>query len=254
MTHNLIKRSEVNHLSHKGRGDSFIWSSVCVLGLMFLLSVAGCKKSPFDRTRNGDPGAAGAFGVAGGFGIFNGELSTGGGAFLYPGGENAGLSFADRSDPITARSIRFNWTGQPTQAGGPGNFAGFDLMHTIDFGSYATTPGRNLTAANYSQAVFYFRGSLAADTYAKVEVAADGVSGPPADGCLILSTDGSNPEAGTCPAVRTLTANWQQGMISIPHAALANVKDFFKVTLIYNQPSGAGQGGVIYVDAINYKP
>ena len=52
------------------------------------LAIVGCKKSPFDRTENATGPAALAGFSSGNFALFRDELRTGGGAFLYPGGDN----------------------------------------------------------------------------------------------------------------------------------------------------------------------
>jgi hypothetical protein len=250
--------------------------------LPFALLLASCNKSPFDRTQNALGGALGTAGPsAGAFVIFSDELRTGGGAFLYPGGENQTLSFADRSNPISQRSIRYSWTGgdvswpggcTPTEH----TFAGFDLMDTPTLATYSSTPGRDLHLGGYTTATFYSHGSLSTNTVLKVEVAASGVAGgcvnPPQVPCLILYANASDltayqnysaPPTEVCPAM-PLTGNWQSYSIPIG-SAIANssqpafaIKDFFKATFVFTPlfvgSTAPGQGGTVYFDVIQYQP
>ena len=239
------------------------------------LLLVGCNKLPFDRTSNGSGGGpTGAFTGTNSFVIFNSELLTGGGAFEFPGSEGQSLSFSDTSNPISHRSIRYSWTGQPVSnpSGVPNPesaFAGFDLMDTATLDTYASTLGRNLQTPNYGKATFYARGSLSTNTVLKIEVSDDGNVNTAAP-CIVLSANGTDPTPGPSGAcsvngsvfnplampTRTLSSSWQQFTITIPNSALANIKDFFKATFVYTNPGTApvGQGGTAYVDVIQYQP
>ena len=221
-----------------------------------VLLLAGCNKSPFDRTRDASGGGAlNKFGVAPGLVVFNDELVTGGGAFEYPGGANQVLVFNDRSNPISERSIRYSWNGQapggePTN---PPTFAGFDLAVSLSATDYPSTPARNLTAAGYTKVTFFARGALSSNTDLKIEVA----SGSPQP-CLLLSTSGTdNPGALPC-SLGQLTGNWGSYSIALPPGSLSALKDFFKATFIFTPPfvgsTAPGQGGVAYFDQIIYTP
>ena len=242
----------------------FIGSTVLVV----LLS-AGCNKNPFDRTHDAsNSGGTGTFTPSTSFVIFNSELTSGGGAFEYPGPEGQSLTFNDMSNPVSHRSIRYSWTGQPvSNAGCPAQnptsaFAGFDLMHTSTQGDYAGTPGRDLTKAGYTKVTFYARGSLSTNTYLKVEVAGPGSTDPCAavvSPCLKL-LNGADPKPSqdtTCSPVQ-LSGQWGTYTVTIPSPAtqLAAVKDLFKATFIYIPTFGApsGQGGTAYFDVIQYQP
>jgi hypothetical protein len=233
--------------------------------------VIGCK-SPFDSTRDAsNGGGTGQFSTNGTFVIFSSELVTGGGAFEYPGGQNQSLSFSDTSNPISRRSIRYSWTGGVVNAPGctpdpTPLFAGFDLMYTPTLATYnpsPSVPGRDLHKAGYTKATFYARGGLSTDTVLKVEVAASGVPAGcpvlPVVPCVWLSTNGTDDDGTNSQLCghAQLTGGWQQYTISIPNSALTNVKDFFKATFVFNQPSGStapGQGGTAYFDQIQYQP
>ena len=226
--------------------------------LPLLLLVAGCK-SPLDRTRDASGGSGGTGVITGGANlvVFSNELKTGGGAFEYPGGDNQTLTFSDTSNPISARSIRYAWNGQDVAS--QHIFAGFDLMHTPTESTYASTPGRDLRAANYTKVTFYARGSLSANTFVKIEVADDGNTATPAP-CVALSPDGSldavSP-ATPCGVRGTLSTNWGTYTIPISNSNLFPLKDFFKATFVYLPPGGtslAGQGGTVYFDQIVYAP
>ena len=237
--------------------------------LLCLFFIAGCNLSPFGRTRDAsNGGGSGAFG-SGTFVIFNDELVSGGGAFEYPGSEGQVLTFSDTSNPISRRSIRYSWTGEPPggqpRDGSAPTFAGFDLMHTPTFDTYASTPGRDLRAAGYTKVTFYARGSLSTFTELKIEVSDDGNTATPTP-CMVLSTDGTDPH-DLCTSngsnqykmsPQTLTSSWQQYTMTItaPLTSLKDVKDYFKATYVYTPIIGApvGQGGAVYFDVIVYQP
>ena len=231
------------------------------LALSFLL-LAACSKSPFDRSSNASGGALGGFG-SGNFVVFSDELKTGGGAFLFPGGENQTLSFADTSNPVSRRSIRYFWTGDDvsSQFGPEHTFAGFDLMHTINQSDYATTPGRDLSKAGYKKVTFYARGSLSSQTLVKVQSPDDGNNATVAP-CISLSTDGTLDDTGTggtpCLNLGTLSTSWQQYTLTITSPSqLTAVKDLFKATFIFVPIGGStapGQGGTVYFDQIQLQP
>jgi hypothetical protein len=228
------------------------------LGLTLGL-LAGCK-SPFDRTRDAsNGGATGTITGSRSLIVFSNELMTGGGAFLYPGGENQSLTFADTSNPVSARSIRYVWNGGnvSSQFGPEHTFAGFDLMNTstqADYGSASNT-GRDLRAAGYTKVNFFARASLSSNTLVKVEVAAPSTNPAP---CIAFSTDGTLddtlPGGTPCGVKRAISSNWGSFTISIvPATHLGTVKDFFKATFIY-VGAGTGSGGTVYFDNIEYAP
>jgi hypothetical protein len=229
--------------------------------LIILLSCAvigGCKKTPIERAHDATAGGAlGRFGAAPAFVIFNSELASGGGAFEYPGGENQTLTFLETQNTISGRSIRYHWTGQPAAAGSTNHsFAGFDLMHTAQQADYTATPARDLSAAGYTSARFYARGSLSTNTVLKIEVADDGNTATAAP-CVVLSTNGTDT-GGTSCTPGFLTSDWRQYSIPLTSTALSAVKDFFKATFIFTDPfvgnQAPGQGGTVYLDEVLYLP
>jgi hypothetical protein len=229
--------------------------AICLLPFAMLLG--SCNKNPFDRTQNASGGGpTGTFTGSHSFVIFNNELSSGGGAFEFPGSDAQSLSFDDMSNPISRRSIRYSWTGQ--SVAGQTLFTGFDLMHTPTLATYASTPGRDLRAAGYTKVTFFARGSLSTRTLIKVEVAEPSSTPGP---CISLSTDGTlddNVNVGSTPCgnLGVLSGSWQQYTIHFPTSDLAAVKDLFKATFIFNPMTGApsGQGGTVYFDVIQYQP
>jgi hypothetical protein len=238
-----------------------------LIALSFLF-VVGCK-SPFDRTKDAsNGGATGTFTGSTNFVIFNNELVSGGGAFEYPGSEGQSLSFNDTSNPVSRRSIRYSWTGEPVSNPGCSpnpthNFAGFDLMHTAVLADYNSTPGKDLRQAGYTKATFYARGGLSTNTLLKVEVASQGspagsCAAAPSP-CVVLSTNGSDtdPNSPTCTTGR-LTGSWQSYTIPVTNSDLASVKDLFKATFVFIDPFvgnlAPGQGGTAYFDVIQYQP
>jgi hypothetical protein len=240
---------------------------LAMTGVSALILLSGCNKSPFERTKDASGGGATGTIMAGGtFVIFKNELITGGSAFEYPAGENQVLSFSDRSNPISQRSIRYVWNGNdvsnPNGTPNPEHtFVGFTLIHVVDETSdkhiYSNTAGRDLHAAGYSKATFYARGTLSSNTVLKVEVAANGTN-PPQAPCMIFSTNGTDTDPGTptCTATAQLTADWKRFSMSIPLANLSAVKDFLKATFVFDPGiyTNPGQGGTVYFDVIQYEP
>ncbi len=245
-----------------------------ILNLLFAMvfAVTGCNKSPFERTKDAsNGGATGTFGAAPAYVIFNNELVSGGGAFLYPGDEGQSLSFNDRSNPISQRSIRYSWTGEAVtntscQAQNPTHaFAGFDLMDTATRAEYdAQTVGHDLRQAGYTKVTFYARGSLSTNTYLKVEVASpkatNACTGTVSPCLKLVMANTSDPDPlrdPTC-SVQTLSESWGQYTIPIQNSDLQSVQDLFKATFVFVDPFvgnlAPGQGGTAYFDVIQYKP
>ena len=216
---------------------------------LILVLLAGCK-SPFNRTEDSDSGPGGPLGQSGQFTIFSNELSSGGGAFKYPGGDNLGLAFDDHSNPLSRRSIRISWNGQPTD-GTTITFAGVALMHVPLFKDYNSRAPRDLHAAGYTRIAFSARGDLSTFTSVKIE------GGGPTSACLTLSPSGTVDE---CLNGRTdvLSGAWRSYSLPVGTGQQTAIKDFFKATFIFNNPTpgstNAGQGGTIYLDEIAYKP
>jgi len=236
-----------------------------ILFIALCLATAGCQ-NPFNRTRDASgAGPTGTISATTDFVVFRDELTTGGGAFEFPGSDAQSLSFNDTSNPLSRRSIRYSWTGDAVA--GQSVFAGFDLMHTTTLAAYAGTPGRNLVATgsnpNYTKVTFYARGSLSSNTVLKIEVADDGNTTTP-DPCLTLSKAGAQAD-DVCSAngpdpfaqpPQVLSTNWMPYTLAIPNASLlSNIKDFFKATFVFTPSFGApqGQGGTVYIDKIQYE-
>jgi hypothetical protein len=229
--------------------------------LSIAVFLCSCNKSPFDRSRDASGGGAtGSLSPSVNLVVFSSELKTGGGAFLYPGGNNQTLSFQDTSNPISTRSIRYNWNGTPVVGGTL--FAGFDLMNTPTLSTYNPNTGRNLSGAGYGKVTFYARGGLSTNTVLKVEAANPSNNGQ----CVVLSMNGtddivniadqcnSQPTPSGCSKAQ-LSANWQSYRLTIVNSS--NVADLFKATFIYNQPCFSttyGQGGTVFFDQIQYQP
>jgi len=249
-----MKRTSSERRAASGEYLKYSWLAACCL-----LLASGCNKNPFDRTQNASGGGpTGSFTGANSFVIFNNELTSGGGAFEFPGSDGQSLSFNDMSNPISHRSIRYSWTGQLVAGQ---NFAGVDLMHTPTIDTYASTPGRDLHLAGYNKVTFFARGSLSTHTSVKIEVADDGNTST-ADPCITLSSNASVDHCSDSVAdplamtPGTLTSSWQQYTITVPNSALTSIKDFFKATFVFVPSIGAptGQGGTVYFDVIQYQP
>jgi len=222
-----------------------------------LLGMTGCK-NPFNRSQNAEGGATGVVSGSAKLTVFNNELSTGGGAFLYPGGENHSIIFDHQTNTIGRRSLRYMWNGKITNPDGSGyefgatyGFAGFSLMHTAQQSAYTSTAGRDLRAAGYTRVTFYARGSLATYTTLKVE------AGGPTAACMTLSTSGTADECSNGNTGR-LSEDWQAFRLTVSSTQQSAIKDFFKATFVFTDPTpgstNPGQGGVVYFDQIFYEP
>jgi hypothetical protein len=221
------------------------WTILMSVGLLL---ASGCK-SPFGRTQDSQSGPAGSVGGSGQFTVFSNELTSGGGAFEYPGGDNLSLAFDDHSNPISRRSIRFSWTGQPTD-GTTYTFAGVSFMHVPQFKDYNTTTPRDFRAAGYTQVSFYARASLSTFTSVKIE------AGGPTSACMTLSKDGTIDECGG-GLKRKISGDWGTYSLPVTSAQQSAIKDLFKATFIFDNPTpgstNPGQGGTLYLDQIFYK-
>jgi hypothetical protein len=258
-------RIAVRSAQYAGRSTSVLFFFCGLLAASCVLS--SCNKSPFDRTRDASSGGAtGTFTGDRSLPVFSNELKTGGGAFIYPGDENQTLSFSDTSNPVSARSIKYVWNGgNVTTPGCPSNpqhdFAGFTLIHTPTQAEYATTPGRDLSAAGYSKVTFFARGSLSDDTVLKIEAATPSAGGgcpaPTASPCITLYGENAIP-SNVCVgggSSAQLTSSWQQYTITgLTSSDLDSIQDFFKATYVYSGGTAAGQGGTVYFDQIQYEP
>jgi len=244
----------------EGRGRNF--TALACVALVFLTA---CHKSPADRTHDAAGGPVGNIVASANLKIFSSELTTGGGAFEYPSGNDQVLAFNDQSNPISQRSIRYFWNGQIADASQDCSaspctvaFVGFDLMHTTSLGTYAATPGRNLAYAGYHKMTFYARGSLSANTVVKIEAADDGNQSTP-DACMTLSANGTDDVCSNGNTAQ-LSAGWQHYSLNVSAASFNAVKDFFKATYVYTYPiqglpgQAAGGGGTVYFDQIQYEP
>ena len=178
--------------------------------------------------------------------IYDDTLKTGGGVGLFPSGDNQQINLASTTLPHSGEfCINYSWNGNDvSNPGGSPNpehtFAGFDLFVSNSFTTLASTPGRDLSAAGYTQVTFWLRGSLSASTTIKVEVAGTGSTSTIAPSIII----------------GTLQNYWQQFSVPVSPSDLKNVKEFFKLTFVYAQPTGTtapGGGGSVFVDDIQYQ-
>lgn len=212
--------------------------------LIFLAGVifSGCKKNPVDRLINPVPegDVAPASGV---YSIYNDEFKTSAGIGLIPGGENQTIELGD--------AIRYFWNGADVPDVGVQQhlFAGYSVIITPDFTTFDAAQPRNLNAgvATYAKLKFLIRGTLASDTYVRIEGPDDG-----SGGIVPIKIESLHGLAGDF----TLTDQWQEKEIVIPSNHFDNVKVFFTLSLQYSQPSGTtvpGGGGTIYIDQVRYE-
>jgi len=173
----------------------------------------------------------------------NGSLQTGGGVDFFPSAQNQQLAFDFRDNCHSGpRCISYFWNGQDVLNSGVAEhtFVGFDLLVSQNFSTLAGTPARNLSAAGYTKVTFWMRGSLSDSTQVKVEAPGTGNQSTLAPTLIITSLLGS----------------WQQFTVSAGPGAFSNVKEFFKVTFVYNQPTGTtnhGDGGSVFIDDIHFE-
>lgn len=229
-----------------------------------LLLFSSCKKNPLDRIDTAASGAMPTDSPSTAFVVYrNGEITSGGGAGLYPGSDEQTINFNDSG------AIRYMWTGR--DVGGQHVFAGFDLCHSPDLSpQWYWWLGKDLSEHHFSKISFYIKGSLSKDTVVKIESPHDGIN-PNAGNkyissyrpCKVLSNDGIEPiDPGTgfllCrdgynPGALKLTSSWQKVTMSAPNEKFLwyNIRDFFKATFVF-VGNGTGSGGVIYVDKVQY--
>jgi len=211
--------------------------------ILFLAGLlVGCEKNPSDGLVSPNQGNAVPFAGAP-FIIYDDALETGGGVDFFPSAQNQQLSFTSTDNPHSGkRCMSYTWSGSdvPNGATTEHTFVGFDLLVSANFSTLATTPGRNLSAAGYTKLTFWARGTLSENTTFKVE-------GP-----------GTGDQSTFSPIINvaTLTNSWQEFTINAGPGDFNNVKEFFKLTFLFTQPTGttvAGQGGTIFVDDIHFE-
>jgi hypothetical protein len=217
-------------------GFLWVFPCVCLLG--------GCEKKPTDGLVDPNPGNAVApTGQA--LVVYDDVLKTGGGMGLFPSNENQQIALDSTDGPHSGRRcIRYSWNGQdipnPGTVPNPEHtFAGFDLVVSNDLTTLAAAPARNLSAAGYTTVTFWLRGTLSDSATLKVEAPGTGFTSTIAPSITVTS----------------LSGGWQQFTINISTADLISVKEFFKLTFVYTQPTGttaAGGGGTVFVDDIQY--
>jgi hypothetical protein len=209
-----------------------------------LIFVLGCEKNPVDRLVNPlpDGDVSQSSGI---FSIYSDELTTGGGVGFIPGGENQAIDFLDQSSPQRTRTqVRFTWNGgDVTQNGSPQHlFAGFILPITVDAADLPAATGRDLSSFGYTKLTLYLRGSLSANTTLRIEGPDDGQGGITA--------------AQTNLTGSTVNSNWTQITLNIPSGHFTNIQTFLTLTFQYDQPprtTAPGEGGVVYLDDIQYE-
>ena len=220
-----------------------------VLCAVFLLG--SCKKNPIDRLINPVPDGA-VSQTSGIFVIYDDELKTGGGLGFIPGGENQVITQVDASSPRRSdNQIRYSWNGQDVSNSGSLQhlFAGFSLLVTPDFSTFDSASAKNLNANNagYTKLTFYIRGTLASDTYVRIEGPDDGPGG---------ITPARMESLPSLTGTFTLTEDWQKQELTVPAGDFNQVKSFLTLSIQYMQPVGTtvgGGGGTIYLDDIRYE-
>jgi len=215
--------------------------AVCVVSGVVLLVCCGCGRN---RTHNPQDmlgaGATGRYGSV--FVLYDDELKTGGGVYLYPSGDNQSLDTDSRELPYAgARCIRYSWNGGAVCQSATGRaqhaFAGFSLAVSATADELPAAAARDFSDAGYTVMHVFVRGSLSDNTILKLEGPDDGDETTPAPSLEIAS----------------LSDSWQAYSFPVTPASLARVKEFFKATFVYSNPDGtlaAGGGGSVAVDTI----
>ncbi|MFH1378837.1 MAG: hypothetical protein ABII23_01045 [bacterium] len=210
--------------------------------VMMFSAIIGCDRHPFKNTS-----ALESEGllpeVSSEFIIYDDQIKTGGNLFTFPGGENQTVDLESRDNPCRGKkAICYSWNGKQVFDGTlqiyRHDYVGLDLGISQGSDDYDALSPRDITLGAYTKASFFVKGSLSANTTVKFEVVDDG------------NTATDAPQK----VVSSLRSSWEKHEITgISVSDLTNVKDYFKVTFIYTQPTGTtthGNGGTIYIDDI----
>ncbi|MFH1282490.1 MAG: hypothetical protein ABII27_02380 [bacterium] len=174
--------------------------------------------------------------------VYDDEMLTGGEVSSIPGGESQEIDLEHKNNPFGGKnSVKYIWDGGDVFDYNTGefqnSFAGLKLS-IASSGDNSTA--RNFTDAGYTKVVFYLRGVLSSNVSVKAE-------GP---------DDGDNTTVGSSLIISEITLDWQRYSFNISPNDLDNINDFFKLTLIYDNPAGTtnnGEGGTVYLDNIYYE-
>ena len=196
-----------------------------------------CERNPIEKLVNPIPDGS-VPQSSGLFVLYDDELRTGGGLGLIPGGGNQTISLADRSSPQrSTNDIHYAWNGG--DVAGQHLFAGFSLLVTPDFTSFANARPKDLSGPGYTKVTLYLRGSLSAGTQIRIE-------GP----------DAGPGHTGTPYQSSALSGSWTQISFAVPPADFQRVKVFLTVSFQFTQPAGTtdpGEGGEVFLDDIRYE-
>lgn len=208
---------------------------------VFLVLMIGCDRNPLKKTSIlAEEGLLP--GINSTFIVYDDVLKTGGNLFTYPGGENQVVDLESRNAPFSGKKcIRYSWTGGDVQDANLGiqrhDFVGLDLPVSQGSEDFDAAQSVDLSAGGYTKISFWIKGSLSTNTTLKIEAVDDG------------STSTSAPVL----TLSSISSTWEKKEIAITPSHLLSVKEFFKITFIYTQPTGTttpGNGGIVYIDDI----
>lgn len=206
-----------------------------------IAGITGCDRHPFKKVSTlRDEGLLPSVNAT--FIVYDDELKTGGNLFVFPGGENQTVELKWQDRPYRGKNcIMYSWNGRDVNDGNLGitrhDFVGLDLVVSEGSGDFAASSSLDLSAGAYAKATFWIRGTLSEGTTLKVESPDDGSTATAAPQLLITS----------------ISETWQKNEITIAASDLTALKEFFKITFVYTQPTGTttpGGGGTVFLDDI----
>jgi hypothetical protein len=209
--------------------------------LISFFSLSACDKRPVNRLVN--PGVEnGAVTWPVPWVLYADEIKTGGTVMSFTTQEGQLLDFASRDNPHSgSRCIKFSWDGSAVTQYVPlrreAFFVGFSLIVADTVDKYLATI-KDISPGGYTKIKFWARGSLNSSVHLRLESSnGDSTSTYPNNAWESNSTD------------QVLTSNWQSFSFNVT-GSLTSTLYFVNIVLKYDQATGQGNGGTVFLDDI----